>query len=93
MVDIDPLTDNIDVTQLEGALSPRTRAVMIAHTLGNPFDVDAVQSFLPRPTIFGWSKTTATPSVPIWRPGGRAEARTGLVRPSLHRAASIRPTT
>ena len=36
---------NIDVTQLEGALSPRTKAVMIAHTLGNPFDLKAVKSF------------------------------------------------
>jgi CDP-6-deoxy-D-xylo-4-hexulose-3-dehydrase len=44
-VDIDPLTVNIDISQLEAALSPRTRAVMVAHTLGNPFDLDAVQAF------------------------------------------------
>jgi CDP-6-deoxy-D-xylo-4-hexulose-3-dehydrase len=44
-VDVDPVTDNIDVTQLASALSPRTKAVMIAHTLGNPFDIDAVQDF------------------------------------------------
>ena len=36
---------NIDVTMLEAALSPRTKAVMIAHTLGNPFDLKAVKSF------------------------------------------------
>lgn len=36
---------NIDVTQLESALSPKTRAVMIAHTLGNPFDLAAVKAF------------------------------------------------
>ena len=36
---------NIDVTQLEAALSPKTRAVMIAHTLGNPFDLKAVKAF------------------------------------------------
>lgn len=36
---------NIDVTKLEEALSPRTKAVMIAHTLGNPFDLRAVKSF------------------------------------------------
>src|SRR3954468_23525963 len=35
-------TYNIDVSLLEAALSPRTRAVMIAHTLGNPFDLGAV---------------------------------------------------
>lgn len=44
-VDVDPGTDNIDTTQLEQALSPRTRAVMVAHTLGNPFDIDAVRAF------------------------------------------------
>ena len=36
---------NIDVTKLEAALSERTKAVMIAHTLGNPFDLKAVKSF------------------------------------------------
>ncbi len=36
---------NIDVTRLEGALSEKTRAVMIAHTLGNPFDLGAVKQF------------------------------------------------
>lgn len=36
---------NIDVSQLEAALSPKTKAVMIAHTLGNPFDLAAVKAF------------------------------------------------
>lgn len=36
---------NIDVTQLEVAFSPKTKAVMIAHTLGNPFDLKAVKAF------------------------------------------------
>lgn len=36
---------NIDVTQLEAALSPKTKAVMMAHTLGNPFDLKTVKSF------------------------------------------------
>ena len=36
---------NIDVTKLEEAYSDKTRAVMIAHTLGNPFDLGAVKSF------------------------------------------------
>lgn len=36
---------NIDVTKLEGALSEKTKAVMIAHTLGNPFDLKAVKEF------------------------------------------------
>ncbi len=36
---------NIDVTKLEAALSARTKAVMIAHTLGNPFDLSTVKKF------------------------------------------------
>lgn len=36
---------NIDVTGLEEALSGRTKAVMLAHTLGNPFDLKAVKAF------------------------------------------------
>lgn len=36
---------NIDVTKLEAALSDKTKAVMIAHTLGNPFDLKAVKDF------------------------------------------------
>lgn len=36
---------NIDVTKLEAALSEKTKAVMIAHTLGNPFDLKAIKSF------------------------------------------------
>ncbi|CCY72286.1 lipopolysaccharide biosynthesis protein RfbH [Eubacterium sp. CAG:115] len=39
---------NIDVTMLEKALSDRTKAVMLAHTLGNPFDLAAVKSFCDR---------------------------------------------
>lgn len=36
---------NIDAAQLEAAVSPKTKAVMIAHTLGNPFDLQAVKDF------------------------------------------------
>ena len=36
---------NIDVSMLEAAYSPKTKAVMIAHTLGNPFDLGAVKAF------------------------------------------------
>jgi len=38
-------TYEVDVTQLEKALSPKTKAVMIAHTLGNPFDLNTVSEF------------------------------------------------
>ena len=36
---------NIDVTKLEAALSEKTKALIIAHTLGNPFDLKAVKAF------------------------------------------------
>lgn len=39
---------NLDVTQLEKAYSRRTKAVMIAHTLGNPFDLKVVKEFCDR---------------------------------------------
>ena len=44
-VDVTVPQYNIDVSLLEAALSPRTKAVMIAHTLGNPFDLSAVLPF------------------------------------------------
>lgn len=44
-VDVDLATANLDVTQLDAARSSRTKAIMVAHTLGNPFDVKAVQAF------------------------------------------------
>jgi CDP-4-dehydro-6-deoxyglucose reductase, E1 len=45
-VDVTIPTYEIDVSQLEAAQSERTRAVMIAHTLGNVFDLDAVTAFV-----------------------------------------------
>lgn len=44
-VDVDIPTYNVDPAELEAALSPKTRAVMLAHTLGNPFNLDAVRAF------------------------------------------------
>jgi CDP-6-deoxy-D-xylo-4-hexulose-3-dehydrase len=44
-VDVSLPTYNIDVTQLDAALSDRTKAIMVAHTLGNPFDLAAVKTF------------------------------------------------
>jgi CDP-6-deoxy-D-xylo-4-hexulose-3-dehydrase len=44
-VDIDIPTYNIDTSLLDAALSSRTRAIMVAHTLGNLFDLDAVTAF------------------------------------------------
>jgi len=44
-VDIALPTYNIDCSQVENALTPKTKAVMIAHTLGNPFDLSFMKSF------------------------------------------------
>jgi CDP-6-deoxy-D-xylo-4-hexulose-3-dehydrase len=47
-VDVTLPTYNVDVSMLEAARSGRTRAVMLAHTLGNPFDASAVKRFCGR---------------------------------------------
>ncbi len=47
-LDVQIPTYNVDVEQLEAALSARTRAIVLAHTLGNPFDLEAVTSFAAR---------------------------------------------
>ncbi len=44
-VDVDVPTYNINVDQLDDALSSKTRAIMVAHTLGNPFQLDRVSEF------------------------------------------------
>jgi CDP-6-deoxy-D-xylo-4-hexulose-3-dehydrase len=44
-VDVELGTYNLDVSQLEAAVGPRTRAIIAAHTLGNPFDLDSVSAF------------------------------------------------
>jgi CDP-6-deoxy-D-xylo-4-hexulose-3-dehydrase len=44
-LDVRLATGNIDVARLPDALSERTRAVFLAHTLGNPFDIDGVLAF------------------------------------------------
>jgi CDP-6-deoxy-D-xylo-4-hexulose-3-dehydrase len=41
-VDVDLATHNIDASKIEDAISPKTKAVMLAHSLGNPFNLDAV---------------------------------------------------
>ena len=41
-VDVDRLTHNIDATKIEAAISPKTKAIMLAHSLGNPFNLDVV---------------------------------------------------
>jgi CDP-4-dehydro-6-deoxyglucose reductase, E1 len=45
-------TYNIDVNFLEEALSSKTKAIMVAHTLGNPFDVDAIMAFAQKHDLY-----------------------------------------
>ena len=47
-VDVDAPQYNVDVSQLEAACGERTKAVMLAHTLGNPFNLAAVRAFCDR---------------------------------------------
>ncbi|MCW2312618.1 lipopolysaccharide biosynthesis protein RfbH [Rhodoferax antarcticus] len=41
-VDVDRLTHNIDASKIEAAIGPKTKAIMLAHSLGNPFNLDVV---------------------------------------------------
>jgi CDP-6-deoxy-D-xylo-4-hexulose-3-dehydrase len=43
-VDVDIPTYNIDAGQLEKAISPKTKCIFLAHTLGNPFNIDVVMA-------------------------------------------------
>lgn len=51
-VDVSFPTYNIDCSQLENALSEKSKAVMVAHTLGNPFDLSAVKAFCDKHSLW-----------------------------------------
>ena len=51
-VDVDLPSYGIDVTQLEAARSAKTRAIIVAHTLGNPYDIGAVSEFARQHGLF-----------------------------------------
>ncbi|MEL7282567.1 MAG: lipopolysaccharide biosynthesis protein RfbH [Pseudomonadota bacterium] len=51
-VDIDVDTHNVDVDALEAAIGPKTRAVMIAHSLGNPFDAVRVAALCEKHNLY-----------------------------------------
>lgn len=51
-VDVTLPTYNIDCSQLEAALSDKTKAIMVAHTLGNPFDLHTVKTFCKRHSLW-----------------------------------------
>jgi len=47
-VDVDLSTLNVDASKIEAAIGPRTRAIMLAHTLGNPFNLDVITALCKR---------------------------------------------
>lgn len=51
-VDVNLETANVNVKDLEKALSPKTKAVILAHTLGNPFDLEGVKNFCMKNNIW-----------------------------------------
>jgi CDP-4-dehydro-6-deoxyglucose reductase, E1 len=51
-VDVDPLTHNIDASKIEAAISPKTKAIMLAHSLGNPFNLDVVTALCKKHTLW-----------------------------------------
>lgn len=51
-VDVKLKTYNIDPDQIEAAITPKTRAIMIAHTLGNPFDIAPIKAICDKHGLF-----------------------------------------
>lgn len=51
VVDVDPITFNIDPEQIELAISPKTRAIMPVHVYGNPCKMDAIQDICKRKNL------------------------------------------
>ena len=47
-VDVDPNTHNIDATKVEAAIGPKTKAIMLAHSLGNPFNLEVIVALCKR---------------------------------------------
>jgi len=51
-VDVNIPTYNVMATEIENALSPKTRAIFLAHTLGNPFDIERIMSIAQKHELF-----------------------------------------
>jgi CDP-6-deoxy-D-xylo-4-hexulose-3-dehydrase len=51
-IDVDMGTYDANIAQLEEAIGPKTRAIMMAHTLGNPFNIDAVMALAKRHNLW-----------------------------------------
>ena len=51
-LDVDIPSYNMDITKLEEAITPKTKAIMVAHTLGNPFDLEKIKSIADKYNLF-----------------------------------------
>ena len=51
-IDVDLLTHNIDVDKIEPAINEKTKAIVIAHSLGNPFNLKAIKEFCDKNNFF-----------------------------------------
>lgn len=51
-LDINPETYNLEATDVERAISPKTKAIMVAHTLGNPIELDKIMDLCHRYNLF-----------------------------------------
>lgn len=86
-VDVSLPTYDVDVSQLEAALSSRTRAVMLAHTLGNPFDLDSVSAFCRKHDL--WLIEDCCDAVGAWYKGKRVGTFGDLATTSFYPAHHI----
>ncbi|MDQ1634225.1 MAG: CDP-4-dehydro-6-deoxyglucose reductase, partial [Frankiaceae bacterium] len=85
-VDVDLATANIDPSLIEAAVGPRTRAIALAHALGNPFDLDAVLDVCRRHDLF-LIEDTCDALGSLWhgRPvGGFGDLSTSSFYPAHH---------
>lgn len=51
-VDVDLATHNIDASKIEAAITPKTKAIMLAHSLGNPFNLDVVKALCEKHSLW-----------------------------------------
>jgi CDP-6-deoxy-D-xylo-4-hexulose-3-dehydrase len=86
-IDVSVPTYNADVTQLETALSERTRAIFFAHTLGNPFDLDTVAAFARKHDL--WLVEDCCDAVGAWYKGSKTGGFGDLATTSFYPAHHI----
>ncbi len=68
LVDIDIPTYNIDVNKVEAAITPKTKAIMVAHTLGNPFNVEKIKEIAARHNLWLIEDSGLRSITDMWEP-------------------------